>query len=399
MRQSRSLALGLTALTAATALAAIGGGRRQPTSDADPRPSSFLATPGGAEALAESLERLGIAVVRLRRHQPRTLVAESTRGLEAVLDPTLPLTSAEAGDLAALPSQGVSLLVAGPRAGKLLACLGFRTVALADSAPVAPVPGSGPPPFVRVGLQRTRDTVVVDSAGMFDTRVRECHVPHYRRIDTLLMAGGTPAAVDLDVDGTTARVILVGDVNLVRNRTLRDTDAGVIVLGWVAGRFETVWFDEYHHGYLAAGSLQSWTFQWSRESPWGWLVWHLAIVGLIAIGAGAIRFGPPHSAIDRRRRSVTEHVRALARALRTSRGHRRAVTIIISGLRRRLSPGGRSSPASLGEWLDRTGTGSANPTVRLITGQLKQLEQSARSEGAVLSAANLVEDLWSEMRT
>ena len=50
-------------------------------------------------------------------------------------------------------------------------------------------------------------------------------------------------------------VTVVADDRLFRNRTLRNTSAGELVLGLVVPRYRRVVVDEFHHGYQAAGSL------------------------------------------------------------------------------------------------------------------------------------------------
>jgi len=78
-------------------------------------------------------------------------------------------------------------------------------------------------------------------------------------------------------------VTLVSDAGLFRNRSMRETDAGVFALGLIDGKYDRVLFEEYHHGFGAAGSLATATIAWSRHSPWGWAAWQLAAVGVLAI--------------------------------------------------------------------------------------------------------------------
>jgi hypothetical protein len=400
MSPQRKLIVGLGGLIVVASLATVAGSRRQPTSAADIRPSSYLTEPNGARAFAETLERLGIVVRRLRSHRPQALDSAGRPGALIVLNPTSPASVEEAVDLAALPARGISLLVAGPRSRAILRCFGYDTLRLTDSATVRISDGSGVAPQVRLGLRPSPDSVVTDSTGVFDTAVIECRVPAVERIDTLLVTeAGQLVAARLYPAGEPGTVTLVSDVNLFRNRTWRDTEAGPVVLDWVVGRFGQVWFDEYHHGYLSGGSLVVWTLRWSRESPWGWLSWHVGVVGLIALGFAAIRFGPPIAAIDRRRRSVAEHARALAFALRAAGGHRAAIGVLIDGLRRRLTPASRVNPALRAEWLAHLGTGAASPEVERLSRRLQALDREPGSERAVLETANVVEDLWKELRT
>ena len=126
-------------------------------------------------------------------------------------------------------------------------------------------------------------------------------------------------------------------------------------------------------------------------------MWQLAAVGLVALVASGVRFGPVRTAIERRRRSPMEHVRALATALAAARGHDVAVRLMIQGLRRRLSRGTRTTH-DLEAWLTELG-----PAVRTPRGQeaLESLGATLRQSpdaDSVLVAANAVETLWEELK-
>lgn len=399
MRPRVRLLLGLGALSGLLVVAALLGSRRRATPGADQRPSTLLTLPNGASAVADAAGRLGVDVERLRRHELRGLTADTGRPRAlVVLDPTLPLTGAQAEDLIELPEAGVSLVVAGPDARRLFRCFGFDTLLLADSMPVTGAGSAGPVAArTRLGIRATGEETVVDSTGLFDSVVRACTVPALRRLDTLATAAGVPVALRLAPIGSEATVTIVSETGLFRNRTVRDTDAGPMVLGWLTP-FERLWFDEYHHGFFAGGSLVGWTLRWSRESPWGWLAWHVAIVGLIALAAAAVRFGPVVTVLDRRRRSVVEHVRALALALRATGGHGEALRLLVTGLRRRLAVGGRSGPEPWPEWLERLRGPNSPPAVAALATKLAAIDTTKPSEAEVLAAAKLVEGLWNEMK-
>ena len=94
---------------------------------------------------------------------------------------------------------------------------------------------------------------IVDSSGYDGRKVR------LRRAGA--DPGGHPAA-DGDATGwwwsgsrypDGRAVTLVADDRLFRNRTLRRTSAGELVLGLVAPRYRRVVVDEFHHGYQARG--------------------------------------------------------------------------------------------------------------------------------------------------
>ena len=121
-------------------------------------------------------------------------------------------------------------------------------------------------------------------------------------------------------------------------------------------------------------------------------------MGLVGLLAAGIRFGPVRTAIERRRRSPLEHVRALATALAAARGHDVAVRLMIQGLRRRLSPPGAPNRGDLDGWL-----GGLAPSLRTERGrealaELNQLTHRQPSADEVLQAANDVETLWQELK-
>jgi hypothetical protein len=156
--------------------------------------------------------------------------------------------------------------------------------------------------------------------------------------------------------------------------------------------------DEYHHGYRVAGSLGGAALDWSTRSPWGWVAWQLAAVGVVALLASGVRFGPVRSAIERRRRSPMEHVRALATALAAARGHDVAVRLMIQGLRRRLSRSGRPAPADLETWLQGLGSSVRTARGRAALESLTSMSRRPPDADSVLVAANAVETLWEELK-
>ncbi len=397
-RTELGLAAGLLVVLGAVAVAA---GSMQPRAVAwESARSTYLTGPGGASAFAEAAGRLGVEVERFRRPTSTLMARDSAARdeLVALLGPTQPVDGVEARHLAGLP---VDLLLAGRGAAAAMRCLGYDVEAREwrDPAATRTAPDAEhlPAPRVWAVLVPGTSGAVVDSASSGGPAAA-CEVPAPAGVDTLMQTvGDRPVVLRLRYPGGRA-VTLVADDRLFRNRALRRTAAGTFVLGLVAPRYRRMLVDEYHHGYQASGSLAGAALAWSTRSPWGWIVWQLAVVGVLALIASGIRFGPVRSAIERRRRSPMEHVRALATALAAARGHDVAVRLMVQGLRRRLSRGGRPPPANLDTWLE-----GLRPTVRSPRG-LQALDSLAGmirrppDAESVLVAANAVETLWEELK-
>lgn len=405
MRPRTEAALGLAALVSLVALAAGLGQRRNASAQADQRPSTFVAGPYGTRALAEGLERLQVEVTRARgglRRLPRD--SGSGRGtVLALLDPSRSLGPAEVRHLLdwAEDTLGGHLLLAGPGAEPVMRCFGFTLDWRAtDSVAVAPpdAPSSSAWPRVAGLLARHSEATVTDTTQTADGLVGACTVPVFAAAETLLVGPGRRVSVLRLTRALDQREItLLSDVGLLRNRALRETDAGAFALGLFAGRYGRAIFAEAEHGFGEGGSLAGATLEWSRRSPLGWAGWQLAGVGVLFLLAGAIRFGPVRHVIVRRRRSPLEHVRALATALSAARGHDVAIAAIVRGLRRRLNPAARSRGA-VGPWLAQLAANVRTPRARAAVQSLEQLTRPGQRAASVLEAANAVEDVWQELR-
>jgi hypothetical protein len=239
---------------------------------------------------------------------------------------------------------------------------------------------------------------VTDSSERGDGLDVTCAVPEPVRVDTLLRTEGE-RVIALALRYRSGRsVTLVSDASLFSNRSLRETAAGPFTLGLVVPRYRRALIDELHHGYEISGSLAGATLQWSLRSPWGWAAWQLAVVGVLALLAAGIRFGPVRAAIVRRRRSPLEHVRALATALAAARGHDTAARLLVQGLRRRLSRSGRPVRGDVDAWLDGLGPSVRTARGRAALAELTTLTRRRAGPEGVLRAANAVETLWEELK-
>lgn len=393
---SAGLLLGLGVI-----VVAIGSSRDRPESG-ESRRSTYLTGPGGASAFAEAATGLGLAVERYGRPTTTLQLSDTTPGaaVVAVLGPSNPLSPADARHLLRLPAD---LLLAGPGAESAIRCLGYEVRARPewrDSIRTRSPERAEhlPAPRVSAVLASESAQEVVDSGAGYDGRRVVCEVPRPSRVDTLLQTvRGSAVVVRLSYPGGRAAT-LVADDRLFRNRALRRTLAGTFALGLVADRYDRMIVDEYHHGYVAAGSLGGAALAWSTRSPWGWMVWQLVAVGMVALVASGVRFGPVRSGIERRRRSPMEHVRALATTLAAARGHDVAVRLMVQGLRRRLSRGGKPAGADLDTWLAGLARSTRSARGREALDTLTAALRTPADAATVLAAGSAVETLWEELK-
>ncbi len=397
MQPRTELALGTALLLVLAVVAGLIGLSRERQTDTDGRRSTFLAGPAGARGLAEALTRLGVRVEPWRRPVATLDSGPAPRTLIAFVGPSRFLDSHEGRDL----SQGRrDLLLAGVGAATAIRCLGWevrprRRDSLAVAA-LGPMESRGFPPVSVVLRERTLATAV-DSSDRADGAPVSCTRPVARTVDTLLRtSGGQIVALRAGLsDGRT--VTLVADDGLFTNRALRETAAGPFALGLVVPRYDRVVVDEYHHGFDASRSLSGATLDWTLRSPWGWGILQLAVVGVVALLAAGVRFGPVRAGLQRRRRSPLEHVRALATALAAARGHDVAVGLIVQGLRRRLSRAGHASSGPTRAWLEGLAASVRTPRGQAALEVLGTITRRPASAEDVLSATAAVDTLWEEL--
>jgi hypothetical protein len=393
MRPRRELGVAVVAVLVLLIGVARLGRERNREPSADPRRSTYLTAPAGAHGFAAALERLGVQVVRQRQRLPRLDVAgfSADSTVFAVIGPSFALDEADATTLAGLAAAGIDLLLAGSQAGAAVRCFGYA---------------------MRPKLQVERATSVSPAGSVYALDVHAvlqeapgdrlpCGAPLVARVDTLLRTSdGEAAALRLEL-ASGARATLVADDGIFANRVLRGSASAPFVLRLVAGRYQRLLVDEYHHGFGPSGRLDQAVLAWIRRTPWGWAGCQLAAVGLIVLVASGVRFGPVRRVIERRRRSPLEHVHALATALAAARGHEVAVRLLVQGLQRRLargSPGGsaagRFDPAA---WLAATAPRLRTPAGRQAADGLLGLMRRPVATAGVREAAELVEIIWSDL--
>ena len=398
MRPRVELALGAALVLALAIAAGLAGLGRAGLTDVDTRRSTFLAGPAGARAYGDALSRLGVRVERWRRPLAMLGSAPGPGGVLAVLGPSLRLDAREG---VALAARSDDLLLAGSGALAAIQCLGWDVrPRFRDSLRIVPPEGAGSRPFprARAVLVRRESPVAVDSSGGADAAPVRCVAPPATATDTLLRTtAGQPVAVRTVLRG--GRVLtLVADDHLFENRALRETGAGPFVLGLVVQRYRRLLVDEYHHGFDASRTLAGAAIAWTLRSPWGWGVLQLAAVGVLALLAAGVRFGPVRPGIPRRRRSPLEHVRALATALAAARGHDVAVGLLVQGLRRRLAPAGALPPrGEASAWLEGLAPAVRTEHGRAALATLTAVVQAPAGPDDVVRAADAVDTLRQEL--
>ncbi len=396
MRPRTELLLVVTTVALLGAAAALLADRSKIIST-DARPSTLLNGPGGTSGFLEASRALGLSTRRFRDRTTR-LVAPDTgrRTVLAILGPSAPLSGPERAAVERFRRTG-DLLIAGLSASGLMRCYGYRV----RSHLLDPLVAREASVKVLAVLQPTGEKVATDSSRAFDTGTSRCEVPTYARVTPLLTTPKGVVAVRLEPADSSGAIVLVADVALFSNREVRrrDSGAGPFVLGLVAGRYDDLVVEEYHHGFGAAGSLSDEVLAWSGRSPWGWAAWQLAAVGVLALLVDAFRFGPITGRVDRPRRNPLEHLRALATALSAAKGHDEAIGAIVRGLRRRLTPTSLRPRGDWRRWLveqDRTITSVEG---RRALDTLIHLTAPGQPASSVLQAANAAEELWQSMRT
>jgi len=121
-------------------------------------------------------------------------------------------------------------------------------------------------------------------------------------------------------------------------------------------------------------------------------------VALVALAVVAVRFGPPRAGVERRRRSPLEHLEALAAGLEGAGGVDTAVSLTVSGLRRRLGRAGALSVDAQRSWLAALELGLPTATGRNAVRELQRTINQPGGPERALAAAQAVEDVWGELR-
>ena len=400
--------LGLLAFVAVVLGVAVWAATRGPEGpSADMRASTFLRGPNGSQAIHEVLVQLGHPSQR-RRTSLFTIAEDSARrpALLAIVDPPMWLESAELEEVALYVTSGGAVLAVGDGGG-LSACVGWEAVRALHDFKGGSISVRSPQP--EFNLPRATYVLRRRPARRLEGLAKRQHGPAEnpceslvpRAIDTLLAAkDGRPVAVRFAYRGE-GSLTLFADPDWFRNQAWRDSDAPYVLvpLLTVAPRGRVIW-DEYHQGFGQESSMGVLTWTWVRGSPAGWAILQLVAVGLVWLAVTAVRFGPPRSVIERRRRSVLEHLEALGAGLESASDSDAAVRRIVAGLRRRLSRAGHVGGTDLKAWLETLELATTTPRGRGSVRRLRHLitQRGGAFPERALDAAQAVEDVWQELR-
>jgi hypothetical protein len=371
-------------------------GRRTAPQPADSRRSTYLTTRDGARGLTDALGLLGVAVER-RRHPLFGIAADARLPGDVllVLDPAMPMTTAEEREVAGFVGSGGHVVLAGETGVEQR--FGVAIVAIkdlgdkADSQLVRAPAGIGPLPGVERVIGHGRPPVG-EQGGMLRPE----------RVDTLLVAESGRAVAARYAFRGGGVALVVADGRWLANGVLRETDAGALVIPWIMGLDpRRVIADEYHQGFGRSGAIFVAAWGWLTHAPAGWVILQLTLAGLVVLAAAAVRFGPALHVLVRVRRSPVEHLDALAAGLERSGGHQTAVDLLGRGLQRRLQRGGAAcaTPARRAEWLAAVARAADRPeTQRAVTRLRSLMREPGGGEEHVLRTAQAVEDVWEALK-
>ena len=308
---------------------------------ADPRASTLLTTAMGTAALYETMADLGLPV---GRRQTPFVEADPLRGTLVMLGvAAVPPSPAERSGLVAWVRRGGTLIVA-PGAASLFDRLSTQ-LGLGPHVPVMPGAVLAPPRVPAVATDHPWAAgveAVPPAASAFRA------LPEDLEYDPLILAAGG-ALVALVYAFGEGRVVALADQTLVSNEAAGQGAGAVQILVRAAADLvepgDTIWFDEYHHGFSAGGGPVGAIVGYVRHTGSGRALLQLALVAIGLLLLIGRRLGAPRPPVPARRRSPLEHVDALARVYHGAGARRTARGLLVAGLARRLhEPYGARDP-------------------------------------------------------
>ena len=172
-------------------------------------------------------------------------------------------------------------------------------------------------------------------------------------------AGRAPAMIGIPYGA--GKIVVASDPDILRNDALRECRLNLDVAAVRAieylrdgnnprsSRRNRIIFDEFHQGAGAnAGSVRAISYFLGNTSS-GHMVLQFAAAGLVLLAAAAPRMLPPREDRLLERRTLDEHVEALARAYEQVDASQTATKRLVQGLRRRTGTGSSSFSAHLSD--------------------------------------------------
>jgi len=355
--------------------------------------TTHASSPAGLRALHLAAEELGLSVDRWQRPlHPLPRDVEAPRAL-AVVAPRDELRATEAAALESWVRAGGRLFYVTTWADPFVAGLGLVEGRGCRSFPNAPEHDDGEclvsePVRSDVGRALVGGTVTEAAyewpSFSFDDQEAEA--------GEILLASKTgdfAAARFVLGDG---EVILLSAAEQLRNGTLGDGGAARFAVRALAhlARGETLWFDEYHHGYDTRTSLAVEAAGFLVGTDAGGALLQLGLVLIALVAAAGARFGSPIAPESGARRSSLEHVEALAAAYQGAGARRRAAWLLRETLRLRLR---LSASGALDAFLTRLA--SARPDLGDAIGVVRAPDAVTDDAGLVRFAA-AVDTLFQE---
>jgi hypothetical protein len=241
-----------------------------------PRGTTLSAAPMGSLALSQWLEAEGYAVERVREFP---FTGDDLAALFVIAPQVKAISQEDAADIAAFVERGGTLLLItdGDDATDNLQSALDLFVAQAKPDSGATAAPDGPtlahPPVATIALQSA-------------ATVRPNTAADPRFLSRATSENGTVVATMTRGKG---RVQIVAGPHPLSNAGLPEADNLVLVQNLLAGlpAGARIGFDEYHHGYGLGTNIAD----IALRSPWGWALFYLAGLTLVALILGGRRFG------------------------------------------------------------------------------------------------------------
>jgi hypothetical protein len=311
------------------------------------RPSTFLAGKSGARALYLAAEELKVPVDRWMLPLPEVdeEAAARVRAL-AIVGPEEPLLPSEAAWLRRWVEEGGRLLyVPRPeRKDPLLDLLDLKLERLPGPFSMSPreeaagVARKAGGDEAAAPLSEVARRLVEESPETLSGFSRELKIGPRAAEAQVLYLGAEGRAAAVLLERGKGRMVLLSHPLPITNERIRKSGAGVLALRALAeiSEGETVWFDEFHHGFDERAGLERAVWSFLYRTRTGWAVLQCAGLAVAALFCAGIRLGRPLEPARGRRRSSLEHVDALASAYLGSGARRRPALVLLEGLRLRL---------------------------------------------------------------